>query len=183
MLSFSGGACERERNMGCDITAYIEYSTSTDDDGTRWFNDFASIPINRNYLLFALMAGVRNRHEIEPVRERKGLPSNVSEVVLVECCLLINEGESTIYNVCTPEEAERLLKNGASKYIRDDLITNPDYHSYSWLSIQELEEVQRRFINYTQSEPDLILEAAIAAMKVLDRDGTGCSRLVFWFDS
>lgn len=79
--------------MGCDIHCYVE---KLGDDGIwrsvdpvgndpRWMRpgqlqwDF-----DRNYCSFAVMAGVRNSHDMEPISEPRGLPSDVSPLVKAE---------------------------------------------------------------------------------------------------
>ena len=60
--------------MGCDIHAYIEY----DDYGDGKYDMWAKLHLNRHYLLFSVLADVRNNGEIEPVSAPKGLPGNLS---------------------------------------------------------------------------------------------------------
>ncbi len=63
--------------MGCDIHAVMEIKV----DG-KWYGNTKKIA--RNYDLFALMAGVRNSDEIEPVAESKGLPDDLSMIARLQ---------------------------------------------------------------------------------------------------
>ncbi len=60
--------------MGCDIHGGIEFR-----EGDRW-ETFAIVHIDRNYRLFAEMAGVRNHGpmEVVPVAPDRGVPSDMS---------------------------------------------------------------------------------------------------------
>lgn len=58
--------------MGCDIHLHIEVKING-----QW-EHYAHPLIDRNYRLFALMAGVRNRDDITPVSLPKGLPDDIT---------------------------------------------------------------------------------------------------------
>lgn len=64
--------------MGCDIHLYIEVKTKNG-----W--ELYSRPnVERNYLLFAKMVGVRNCDDTEPIQIPRGIPSDASYVVKKE---------------------------------------------------------------------------------------------------
>jgi len=111
------------------------------------------------------------------------------------------------------EHAAQYVKNGASYVERFDrkYVTHPDWHSASWLTAPELEAAMGRYHAVLVSDfsgPGLYrraidamldgghqrvipkvpascpeIEAILAAMKVLDGEQAGRSRLVFWFDN
>jgi hypothetical protein len=69
--------------MGTDITVRFERKTKEnkwveanvyDKEGT-----LLGIGIDRNYKLFALLANVRNRFNIEPLSENRGVPNDICE--------------------------------------------------------------------------------------------------------
>lgn len=65
--------------MGCDIHFYVENKFEG-----KWFNVFSDEwYVDRNYLLFGLLAGVRS-NLLNPISPIKGLPSDVSPFVLKE---------------------------------------------------------------------------------------------------
>jgi len=87
--------------MGCDIHLHIEvkkngqwveheweskYNTGQFyQDGTPMVDHFALFEdplwISRNYMLFAILADVRNRNEVEPISCPRGLPREMSDTV------------------------------------------------------------------------------------------------------
>lgn len=61
--------------MGCDIHMHVEIKIL----GRREWEHYSQPDVERNYALFAKMAGVRNRDEnIEPIALPRGLPKDVS---------------------------------------------------------------------------------------------------------
>ena len=64
--------------MGCDIHAHIEVKVED-----KW-RHFSTPSVERNYRLFALMAGVRNYDEIEPIAEPKGLPEDITYLTKID---------------------------------------------------------------------------------------------------
>jgi hypothetical protein len=63
--------------MGCDIHMFVETETGA-DDGPDWqVRQFAN-RWDRNYGLFAHLAGVRNYGNVEPIAEPRGLPHDIS---------------------------------------------------------------------------------------------------------
>src|SRR4051812_35325061 len=62
--------------MGCDIHAVIE-QREVIGQGYSWWKNRGETDIDRNYELFAVLAGVRNNHNIVPIAEPRGLPEDV----------------------------------------------------------------------------------------------------------
>lgn len=81
---------EKGEIMGCDIHVYTEYKLHSDKYGSgKWINidnwecelDFLQVNSfydDRSYLLFAMLADVRNENEITPIIKPRGLPSDMS---------------------------------------------------------------------------------------------------------
>jgi hypothetical protein len=77
--------------MGCDIHLYVEVrkdgvwesvdAWSTDQQGDIYIPYEKRLFTGRNYNLFAMLADVRNRYDIIPISEPKGLPEDISENV------------------------------------------------------------------------------------------------------
>jgi hypothetical protein len=76
--------------MGCDIHLFVEKKISEkweclneieDNEGTLSTSYKKEIYHERNYSLFALLAGVRNSAGVKPISEPRGLPEDVSEIV------------------------------------------------------------------------------------------------------
>ena len=92
--------------MGCDIHVFVESRARRDDDDGTWYNRdhftinygyevgrefelgamYEQVPIynNRNYDLFALLAGVRSSSNIVPIDEPRGIPDDVCEFIQSE---------------------------------------------------------------------------------------------------
>lgn len=91
--------------MGCDIHMHIEYFDNCYKNSkikpikkwrcADWFKlnkyygekgepKYKQVPLweERSYNLFAILAGVRNHNDIEPISEPRGIPFNVSDEVL-----------------------------------------------------------------------------------------------------
>lgn len=58
--------------MGCDIHVHVEIKI-----GGKWHH-YSQPDVDRNYTLFARMAGVRNGNMVDPIAEPRGLPEDVS---------------------------------------------------------------------------------------------------------
>ena len=64
--------------MGCDIHLYTEIKIKG-----RW-HAHNHPDVNRNYDLFAKMAGVRSRDEIKPIVQPRGFPKNASFIARLD---------------------------------------------------------------------------------------------------
>ena len=60
--------------MGCDIHGIIQYKRADDKHWKTWCK---SLPVNRNYELFTLLANVRSTGDIDPIYFPKGLPKDL----------------------------------------------------------------------------------------------------------
>lgn len=137
--------------MGCDIHAYIE--TSSDFRGKKNYYLWAHPNFNRSYLLFGLLSkGVR--WDTDLGMEPKGIPDDIDFYTSQEYYITVDD-ERAGERFCTMETAEKYVKYGATlvpSYARESdgyvfpaKVSNPDWHSASWLSIDELEEVVKRW--------------------------------------
>lgn len=182
--------------MGCDIHAYIEFGEDM-TDVTR-IECFGKVRIPRNYLLFALLAGVRSDGTVEPVVPPRGIPKPLSFCVA---------GKYTEF--VKPKERPKLLQDNTVRWWDPDKLYRvcPDWHTPSWLTADELRLVRKEFLaaqsaldtdDGLPAEYDLLItnvgvvrgtrlgtrpwpvhmDAVIAAMDVLPN-----ARLVFWFDN
>lgn len=133
--------------MGCDIHAFIEYYDSSGTKNNRAYY-FSEVVFGRCYTLFNLMAGVRGINP--PIFPTKGLPVNpeVSLTVFDMSTLLVSDNSSQYQQTITKEDADSIVSRGHAEYATLDRrrITNPDIHDHSWLNIDELIEIRRRFL-------------------------------------
>jgi len=171
--------------MGCDIHGYLEYKTPDPDCDYTWRSFGGRINTGRQYGIFAKLAGVRNYYEIVPIVSPRGLPDKLGYEA---------EGDSRLYisgetgeGHCTPENAARWVKDGGCQYVDDKdgkhiWVTHPDWHSHSWVTAAELEQVLQDPKVQASKENDSSYFALLAAMKELEHCGK-IVRFVFWFDN
>ena len=189
--------------MGCDIHPFIEYKNSDS------WSFFASVHIDRDYGLFHCLAAVRGYDaEVKPISEPKGMPKDISSAVIDEYCYFISESNDDSH--ISKEKAEEYIKSGSSERFDEYHITRPDWHSASWLTLSEVKEAYKRYLNYYKAyiekpidvktsdefhkfieetknihkpiERNKDIEAVIACMESLSLNCDDV-RLVFWFDN
>lgn len=136
--------------MGCDIHAFIEYYDSGVKVPFSRAHYYTQPQFGRCYTLFNLMAGVRGFGP--PVVAQKGMPKSpeISLEVFEMSTLAITDNMPSVWNAhCIHrEEADRLVLDGKADYVTVDKsrITHPHIHSHTWLTIDELIEVRRKFL-------------------------------------
>lgn len=74
--------------MGCDIHAHSELKING-----KWHH-MSELDIDRNYMLFTKMAGVRNYDAEIPISEARGIPKDVSELTKFLCDDYGSDGHS-----------------------------------------------------------------------------------------
>lgn len=162
--------------MGCDIHLFIEYK----QDGQSllgWWAFGGEHRLDRDYRLFARMAGVRNYWDAVPISNPRDLPDDASWQVKDKNRLLIVDNEEAGEREATREQAERWVKSGSSKYDGDRYVTHPDWHSHSWLSADEFEACLNSFESVSAE-----YKAVLAALRCFESD-VQVTRVVFWFDN
>jgi hypothetical protein len=163
--------------MGCDIHCYVEYK---DRSGSTHWNSFGErINPGRDYQLFALLAGVRG--EGEPLYPVRGVPAGLGYYASIDYWLYISDDYPDSEGCCSTETAHAYAIDG-SHYSEDkSRISNPDWHSHSWLTTAEynncLDACDQLPYHYSLVE----YRALLAAMRSLEN--THDVRMVFWFDN
>lgn len=159
--------------MGCDIHGYIESQPYRDTSPNYW-RKRADLHIRRNYAMFTLLAGVRGSEP--PVYPVRGWDENSS--TKYEYCLWVSDDNPDDDGNCSREDAEKWVRRGNSKWIDKNYVTQPDWHTPSWLTADELEHVievyKKEYPEYDHDEWDGIL----AYMQKFPN-----SRFIFWFDN
>ena len=178
--------------MGCDIHLYVESKPKNSDI---WFTTgFGGEFSERNYEIFAKLAGVRGEPDHETFIEPRGVPENICWGTLQGYTLHVMDddkyNEDTYYqcsgDFCNRSSAEKWVKNGYSRYWDDNkvLITGPDWHSASWLTFEEFEKIINTInldeLGYNKQYPDYV--ALLEYMRVFHNYGRDV-RIVFWFDN
>jgi len=146
--------------MGCDIHPYLDWDEAQKDDGTWYVNNIAKLHISRNYLLFAILADVRNygKDPIKPVSEPKGLPDRVSYIVQSDYTLFVlPEGEEDCgeEGCCSYEDGQRWGERYGWWDKEHGIVNHPDWHSASWFNVEELKKVQEIYASTPKEYPDL----------------------------
>jgi hypothetical protein len=145
----AGGAWTRRpgkgSNVGCDAHGFLE-SRRTDRD--HWWS-FATLVLSRNYTLFAALTGTRAaEYDPPPPFPPRGVPHDLGWVAEGKYWLRITDkAEQAEWDgVIDTETAERYLRYGSVHHpTKPALISNPDYHTATWLSANELEVVHRHY--------------------------------------
>ncbi len=179
--------------MGCDIHLYVEYSDNKrKDERNQWYG-FAEINARRCYRLFSAMAAVRGEGESclfapQGMPENAGYQSSYDQLIYVR-----EEGDTDSPESVSREKAESWVESGASVWhdkTTKTYITNPDYHSHSWLTTQGFEQAIKHAEEMLKKdwpkEEDIGLplgyRATLEAMKFLESRGQ-VARVVFFFDN
>lgn len=169
--------------MGCDIHMYVEYKRKERED----FYDFGGrFNPGRNYLMFGVLSkGVRC--DLKNGFEVKGMPPYASLAFASrnDYTYYVTDEENNEERWVTRERADGWVDKGYSIYVdeKKHFISNPDWHSHSWLTTNEYEaaiDIYRE--NDVPTYPIVEYKAILAAMKSLEEDGFE-ARIVFWFDN
>lgn len=117
--------------MGCDIHLYTEKKVETRDGHYAWFccDSFMygkgyqkdnlvhiSIYSTRNYMMFGILANVRN-HKYEPVVASRGLPNDVSDVIKEAAIYWGDDGHTHTW-LTANEVFQYYKKNKNNEYIK-----------------------------------------------------------------
>ena len=143
--------------MGCDIHAFLEFYETGPNGSCLTQCLCEDINFGRSYNLFSLMAGVRGC--CSPVVPPKGIPTNPELSLISSSHYYLSVvdsphpgmGYSYTKNTISREEAEELIKNRKSYYSNPNktLIADPDLHTPSWLTLDELLLLRKEFLIYS----------------------------------
>lgn len=175
--------------MGCDIHCYIEYRdrenlTINGGRENNWRSFGGRINPGRNYGLFGLMANVRSYDEPERcLFKPKGLPEDIGHSAADDNFLYITEDENFKETGCIfRKRAENWVNTGNSVYKNDvngkpTWVSNPDWHSHSWLSLSEYRQVLERYKVLEQKEWEIREADRLELLKLVEEDKRGQSWL------
>lgn len=188
--------------MGADIHMYVEYrnkkrAQEDKKEGRKpyWFNYSDRVNPGRNYTMFGILASVRGQYE-DSFEPKGSLPiDEMGWCSRHDNFLYIREGvKDHVDNSVTLETAQKYAGWGR-KIINDQegnpvFVEHPDWHSHTWMSIEELKEAYARYCRHATVEweekitkPPVEWMALLASMEALEDDGENEVRVVFWFDN
>jgi hypothetical protein len=171
--------------MGCDIHAFIEFEKFE----TYWSLTETPLNIPRDYKLFSVLAFGDGGYTDDLPHPPRGLPSNLSFDVRYYFYTPVEEVmkqmESTGWQTkkFNPEEyLQDTWESAAQEYSQYRLLPTPEFHTHSWLTLDELKE-SLSYGHLTKKDISPEFCAIIAGMEELAaRYGKGKVRLVFSFD-
>lgn len=190
--------------MGADIHMFVEYRSKKraqelKNEGKKpyWYSYGGHINPGRNYTMFGILACVRGQYEdsFEPKgkldREEMGWSSRDANWFYINKDVAKTDFENNITNIETARKWE-----GYGCRIENDehgehaWVEHPNWHSHSWMSIEELEKAFKRYVVHASTEwgeeinnVPLEYRALLASMKALEDNGKNEVRVVFWFDN
>lgn len=170
--------------MGQDIHMYLEYKEPSDKryKGTQVGNPY----MNRDYDLFGMFSesGRRgyteyewNKIGLDGPYPYKDIPNDLSEFIIRE--ITIPKEETGSRKIFGEMMKYRKLEGFPDK---EDLYLDPDFHSFSYMSLEEYKEIIDKYKNYYNYSSYLIYDAFYAFAKVYQDTGYE-TRVVFWFDN
>lgn len=161
----------------------------------------------RDYWMFACLAGVRGWYWAGDFPKPKGLPDDMSDHTKRSCCLIYDSRFTDEYvkdhdygHLITKAQYESLSKSSPSdvcEYTKELIERNkyekllycPDFHSHSWVTREEFEEIlDKAYLREIKGEKKYIGGYApyltlLGILKAYELEGLYETRLVFWFDN
>ena len=181
--------------MGCDIHAFVEYADAPSKGAEPYWQNFVADFGSRNYLMFGILAGVRGADE--RAFPPKGMPSGrlswqTDDKYWLRVAPPDHPEWANLDGWVSQKIADRWVADGSSKAegpMPCKRVSHPDWHSHSWLTLDELKRAAARYAEVVTERwpgeaPEAPAEwrAIIAAMTAFEE--AGClTRIVFWFDN
>lgn len=169
--------------MGCDVHAYLEYSSWDNREGEPYWDCLVANGGSRNYALFGLLAGVRG--SLNPVVEPRGLPEGKYSWAVAEAEFITISDDPRLLDdegYCSRETALSWAEHGSEISEDGKKVSHPDHHSHTWLTKDELAEALGRYITEVRESYGVEWTAMLAAMQAIEDTGNK-TRLVLWFDN
>jgi hypothetical protein len=151
----------------------------------RWWH-LGRIRLSQDHLLFELLAGGWSASTPDLHVEclvPKGLPHDVTELSLKEGSFTVDDDAARleIPDTCSRAAADEWANDGRSRYIHNGYaVTRPEFHSHSWVTIDEFRLVRDRYRSSGGKNDIPALNSVVAMMESLANDGIE-TRAVFWF--
>lgn len=190
--------------MGADIHMYVEYrnkkqAKERDARGEKpyWLAYGNRVNPGRNYIMFAILAGVRGEYD-ESFHPKGKLPKDMMSWTTASDAFMHiypkKHEDKEWEGFVTLEKATKWETWGRQIIINENgeptHIEHPDWHSHTWMSIEELKKAYKIYAKKASKEwgekitkPHVEWMALLASMKALEGDGENEVRVVFWFDN
>lgn len=169
--------------MGTDIRTFIEYRSSSDEI---WRTHSEVFP-ERDYRLFAAIAGVRRDEDSPVLFEPRGFPADASAFAqrayyahIVPDQEFVHDGLSRF--VRASDVAGIIAGGGHYRHRSKDIISSPDARRPSWLSISEIQNALRA-IGTGNETLGIAWQLALRTMQALEAEFHAEVRLIFWFEN
>lgn len=173
--------------MGCDVHAFVEYvDFESEENGPYWSCLTANLG-RRDYTFFSLLADC-GRGDHRPLVPNRGLPEGPLSHVVERAmfCYITDDRELIEYGEgwCSRESAESWGRGIERVNERTERTPNPDLHSHTWLTCDELAQAIGKYITDVHEDYvyDVEWDACLAAMRALEERGHR-TRLVIAFDN
>ena len=137
--------------MGCDIHPHFEVKINGE------WKYYGEGDFDRNYNLFAKLAGVRNYNEIEKIDDPRGLPEDITEMTKIHNDFWNDNVHS--HSWISSEEYVKVFE------FIDEMLKKEDYH-YNFDHIYLFGNSFHNFHKYREDYPEFLEDF----------------RMVFWFD-
>lgn len=188
--------------MVCDIHLRLERKLKKDKVWNEYYTEKAGEWENcyifdsgytwrdRIYGMFALLADVRNYHNLDHIPLR-GLPDDCCDSTLSCYGYRVSDIIKDEYHdwEVSRKDADSWVVQGLSKYYTIngvEYVSCPDWHSPNWCTTQEMEDCINKLFKKEDGtyEGDYIeWLALLGAMKGYEASGEYKCRAVFWFDN
>jgi hypothetical protein len=204
-----------------DLQGYLEMSKERGEDPSYWelriqeekAGTFDFVSTGRNYMLFAILAGVRNYYSLTPISKPRGLPGDVSDQVRSNSEEWGDDGHSHSYLSIT----DLFAFNWESGFIQEGWVDAKNYQAFkengrpgSWSrsvggggvdhvthydmdnflanngEYYALGSSPYTLVQWKETYKDKVgtfYSWSIPKLKELAEDDPGSVRIVFWFDN
>lgn len=166
--------------MGCDIHAFVEYCWPN-QERVYWRSLSRELRLDRDYDMFAHMAGVRNYTNVTPISEPRGRFDGYSYEASNLFWLYVSDSKEDSSYVPTSKAAS-WVEQGISEYKTKErlYVSDPEIHSISWLTFDEFEKCIKERSKGLKLSDDY--GATLEAMRYFEETGHK-TRIVFGFDN
>lgn len=162
--------------MSTDIHLFIEHHEKGRDE---WHSfGRAELVLDGDYATFAKLVGVVNNQTVARVSAPRGMPADLSDTAKERYHFLITGKDDIDDNCVSHETASEWLENDSSEMVGDHYVTNPDAHTPTWLTPDELESALDYSDHHWVWEYKVLLNT-VRAMEEQNQE----VRVVFWFDN